>query len=69
MHSSGSKKTKTCGLHFELIAFICKNVITLGDDSTLLEAKGSSVLCRYSSANCLLKPKRVHRNGAYVRNE
>lgn len=57
-------KTKTWP--FELIAFIHKNFITSGDDSTLLKAKGSSTLCINSSANHLLKSKRVHFNGAYV---
>lgn len=39
-----TKQTKkTCDLHLELTAFICKNVITSGDDSTLLEAQCSSV--------------------------
>lgn len=59
-------KEKTYGIHFELIAFICKNVITLGDDATLLEAKDSSVLCSYNSSNRLLTSKSVHLNGAYV---
>lgn len=52
--------------HFQLISFICKIVITSGDDATLHKAKGCSVKCSQVGAESESKPRRVHLNAECV---